>query len=367
MISLQGPPVDLRVERGEVVLLRGPNGSGKTSLLRALAGLDAPLAPASVRVLGDDPRALPARRAAKLASLSPQEPSAALAGLTVAGEMRMRGHEAPPAILHLAERDVATLSSGEARRVVLALAAAGHAPLLLLDEPAEGLDAEGRIALRALVAAARDRGAVVAADHGGALDGLATREVLLAPEPDLDLAPLPEPDGPPLLVADAVTLRGRRLPSVSLGPGFHVLVGPNGSGKSTRLQSLAGLLGQPRAADLRLCLADARAHLTRDAVEDELRGCDDDITRALVPSTLRARHPLTLSGGEARRVALAKTLGKPARAYLLDEPDAHLDAAGRSALLRVLARRIREGACVLAATHDAGLQKLARSRVEVPA
>lgn len=367
MIALRGPPVDLAVGTGEVVLLRGPNGSGKTSLLRALAGLDAPLAPTQVRVLGRDPRALAARDAARLASFSPQDPAAALAGLTVAGEFRLRGRDAPPAVLHLAGRDVASLSSGEARRVVLALAAAARAPLLLLDEPAEGLDAEGRVALRALVAAARDAGAVVAADHGGALDGLATREVRLAPEPDAEVVPLPEPDGGPVLVAEAATLRGRRLPALALPPGFHVLAGPNGAGKSTRLQSLAGLLPGRARVEVRLCLADARAHLTRGTVADELRGCDEAVARALVPDALHARHPLTLSGGEARRVALAKTLGRPARAYLLDEPEAHLDAAGRSALLRVLAACIRDGACVLAATHDATLRKLARTVTEVRA
>ncbi|GEM_PF-960980 len=330
---------DIKISRGDVVLLRGPNGSGKTSLLRSLAGLDAPLRPALLR---PDPAALPARALRDALALSPQDARDALAGLTVGGEFRLRGRRAPDVLSPLEERESATLSSGESRRVALALAEG--APLLLLDEPAEGLDPEGRDRLRALVQAAAARGAVVAADHGDVLDDLATRVVHLGPLHPAALPPIPRREGAPILADPA------------LGPGFHALRGPNGCGKSTLLRRLA------REPGTRLLLPHARDMLTRERVADEIAGAED---LGLVPPALQERHPLTLSGGEAQRVALAKALGSPARCYLLDEPEAHLDAEGRRALALAIARRVSEGACVLAATHDDALSALAQSEVRL--
>jgi energy-coupling factor transporter ATP-binding protein EcfA2 len=373
--------VDLDVAPGEVVLLRGPNGSGKTSLLRALAGLDAPLAPRSVRVGGEDPRALPAARLPALVGLATQDPRDNLVGLTVAGELRLRRQRLSPLLAPLATRDVATLSSGEARRVALAVAAQARAPLLLLDEPVEGLDAAGRARLLALMDEARAAGgAVVLADHDGHLAQRATRALELG-EPQLAerAVAFPTPVGSPTLTAPARTVRRGEtrvpLPPVALGAGLHALVGPNGSGKSTLLLRLAGLReaegvrldGAPPSPGATSAHLPARARdlLLSHTVRDELRGADAHVVDALVPPRLLDRHPLALSGGEAQRVALARALGGPARVFLLDEPEAHLDAAGRSALFAALAQRAREGACIVVATHDPGLARLAASTLRM--
>lgn len=373
-----GGPLDLEVRAGDVVLLAGPNGAGKTSLLRSLAGLPAPLAPRAAAVAGEDPARMPAARLAAAVGVALQDPRESLVGLTVRSEFRLRGREVPASAAAWADRDVATLSSGEARRVSLAAAEAAAPPLLLLDEPTEGLDAGARERLLALVDAVRRRGgAVVAADHAGLLDGVATRRVELAPRPTTVPPPLPPPGDAPVLRAPPATVRVGAgtaatevaLPAVALPSGFHVVAGPNGSGKSTLLLRLAGLRhsegvllhGGPvePGRDARLLLPHAGDLFTEARVEDELGGPSPD--PALAPDALLPRHPLALSAGEAQRVALAKVLGRPARLYLLDEPEARLDAAGRAQMLALVARRVAQGAVVVAATHDATLAAAAHT------
>lgn len=352
LASVRGP-ICFNVEKKDIILLRGPNGSGKTSVLRALAGL---------------PAALPfdATHDASVA-YAPQDARDALVGLTVSGEFRLRARATPTPLAGLASRASTELSSGETRRVVLS--ACDGPVILLLDEPNEGLDAEGRDTLRALITRAAAHGAVVLADHGRGFEALATKIVELAPAARAPLPPIPRGEGAPILRASATTIRGRALPSLALGPGFHVLRGASGSGKSTLLLRLAGLLdpagvsigGAPPdpGSNVRLLLPRARDHLTRERVADECPASP------FVPSALHERHPLALSGGEAQRVALAKAFAVMTPVLLLDEPEAHLDDVGRVLLVEAIARRVKEGGCVLAATHDRVLATLAQTEVNL--
>jgi iron complex transport system ATP-binding protein len=150
--------VTLSVHPGEVVGLIGPNGSGKTSLVRAASRT---LRPRGGRVVarGRDLYRIPARGAARLVAVVPQE-LAPTFGFTVleivlmgrapylspwgggAPEDYRRVREAleVAGVQHLADRPVTELSGGEKQRVVLAQALAQDAPILLLDEPTTHLD-----------------------------------------------------------------------------------------------------------------------------------------------------------------------------------------------------------------------------------
>lgn len=141
--------VDLQVPTGAVYALVGPNGAGKSTLLRALMGLTARDAGA-VDVLGADPRTDGAGTRARIGYV-PEDHRIGYAWMTV-GRL-LRHHEAYfPAwdaayARRLADaleidggRRCHTLSKGQARRVQILLALAHRPPVLLLDEPTDGLD-----------------------------------------------------------------------------------------------------------------------------------------------------------------------------------------------------------------------------------
>ena len=164
---------------GGVVGLLGPNGAGKSTLLRMLATVLAPDA-GRVRLLGLDPR-VPAQRLEIRRRLGflPQSPG--LYGGFTAREMvdyvAILKEQTDPAarrrdvtrvleavgLADLMHRRIRTLSGGMRQRVALATALLGTPDLLVLDEPATGLDPEQRLELRSLLsdtAKPRDRGAL---------------------------------------------------------------------------------------------------------------------------------------------------------------------------------------------------------------
>ncbi len=157
--------------------------------------------------------------------------------------------------------------------------------------------------------------------------------------------------------------------SFALAPGDALVVrGPNGSGKTTLLRLLAGF-APPAAGRLRLWddtgdLAPEEAiawvgHADGMRLEETPRGhlrfyaAREDVAalKALGVTRFAHRPVRTLSAGQRRRAALARAVLSNRPIWLLDEPAAPLDQAGREALAQLVAAHRGRGGVVAAAVH----------------
>ena len=204
--------VSLTVAPGERVAVIGPNGGGKTTLLRAIAGL-IPLAAGEARPAGKASRRDLARQIAYVPQEEFWEFDFAVRDVVACGRYAHAGSLfteserdrdivaaalASVGLSDLAERPITALSGGERRRVIVARALAQGAPALVLDEPTTALDLLHR---GAVVQVLREfAGAVLFATHDlDAAASLADRVVVLR---DGRI----EGDGPPELVLTAELL-----------------------------------------------------------------------------------------------------------------------------------------------------------------
>jgi len=170
-----GRGLDVRVQQGEVLALLGPNGGGKTTLLKTLLGILAPQQ-GEVAIGGRSLATIPLRERARLIAYVPQVhmptfaftvESVVLMGRTAHGNLFSRPTAADRAIAarslerfgisHLSERPYTMISGGERQLVLLARALAQEPLFIVLDEPTASLDFgnQGKVMreIRALAAA----------------------------------------------------------------------------------------------------------------------------------------------------------------------------------------------------------------------
>jgi zinc transport system ATP-binding protein len=168
----QGPPVladvDLAVEPGQFVAIAGPNGGGKTTLLRLMLGIERPSA-GSALLFGEPAHRFSRREAigylAQRAQLGAGAPATvrevvAAGRLPRVGVLGRAGREdrelieqsiARVGLTDVAHRPLARLSGGQQQRAFIAKALATEPELLVLDEPTTGVDAEAQEAFAALL------------------------------------------------------------------------------------------------------------------------------------------------------------------------------------------------------------------------
>jgi len=198
-----GPPVlagvDLEVEEGEFVAIAGPNGGGKTTLLRVAIGLERPTRGTALLFGEPAHRLARGRRLGYLAQRSRLATDAPVtvrevvsAGRLASGRLLgpLRGPDrvlvrdaiAEVGLAELADRPLAELSGGQQQRAFIAKALAGEPRLLVLDEPTAGVDADAQEALAALLARLHsERGVTVlyVSHEFGAVEDIVRRLVLV--------------------------------------------------------------------------------------------------------------------------------------------------------------------------------------------
>ena len=362
--------VDLDLRPGTITGLIGPNGAGKTTVLDAISGF-VPAAGGAIDVAGTAVVGLAPHRRARLGlartfqSLELFEDLTVDENLLVAGGARGDGDDRLPLQLPHSARARLALDRAMARRP----------SVLLLDEPAAGLDDAGRAALTARLRDVAATGtAVLLVDHDMrlVLDVCDRVTVLVAgrviaegtpaevrADPGVVAAYLghateesppparPPATGPPLLHAQGLVAGYQGVAvvrGIDLGvyPGEVVaLLGLNGAGKTTTLLALAGVLprmagdvtvlgernarGPHRLAGRGLaCIRQGQAPFAGLTVAEHLRLVRrGDVGSALdrLPALrgLLDRQAAALSGGEQRMVALALALARRPRLLLVDE------------------------------------------------
>ena len=302
----------------------------------------------------------------------------------------------------LEERDPSSLSGGQKQRLVIAGALAMHPHYLLFDEPTSQLDPVGRAEILAIITQLSQSGVgIIHVTHDldqtvhadtvfsmGDIDavGSGTDEVSVQIGPRrFETASVLEArdvsmtyrSGDQIIEA----LHDRNL-TVRQGE-LIVVTGHTGSGKSTLLKILSGLLRPTRGSvtldgitvddpDNRgrvgLIFQDAESALFADTVREDvafgprnfgasadeaLRQADEALEAVgLDPALFGSRSPFHLSGGEARRAAIAGVLAFSPMFILADEPTAALDAKGRALVIKTLIEATAHSGVVVV-THRA--------------
>lgn len=420
--------IDAEFAPRKITAVMGPSGSGKSSLLRVVAGLDRP-DKGTVVVEGVDLRRLEGGRLRRIRHeligyvfQRPEENF--IPYLTLEQNLAVVGREAPhrrdPHVLdklalgHRLSHLPGQLSGGEQQRAALAQALVTAPSFVVADEPTAELDAEsGHLLLDAISAAAREGVGFIIATHDPEVAGIADEVVLIdSGKIAREWGPLEPARGPatssgtsntstdkaPMVMqmtgvsktyptathdiraVDGVTLEVRERELVAV-------MGRSGSGKTTLLNLLAGW-ERPDAGSIAGPLAVQRPRWADIAVVPQTLGLieelsildnitfalrlgnkeprdDDHLIEDLGLDKLVDRFPTEVSLGEQQRCALARALVVAPRLVLADEPTAHQDAQSATRVFRALRDAVDRGGSVVVATHDERVLDYADRTIEM--
>lgn len=402
--------IDLSVERGEFILITGPTGSGKSTLISLINGLIPHhikgFLKGSVRVLGRDTSSWNPRDMGRFVGTVFQNPEEQLVSYRVEEEVRF-----PLENFGFKEREIEkrveralreaglwdkrnhkvdSLSGGEKQRLALASVLSYTPELVLLDEPTSHLDKEGRKSLLDYLSRIKGKVTLIVVEHRTRdLEELADRVLFMEngrftesrPE-DPVFSFTPKPKGEELLSLKDIHFSyegGFSLGGISLSFSrgeVVALLGPNGSGKSTLLKLTAGLLKPRKGKVVRkgrvsMLLQNPDLMLIWDTVRDELlffprnlgvEGMLDPVVKKLGLEEMLNDHPFSLSRGQRIKVALGSILTSGPRILLLDEPTTGQDRRSVASLMKLV---VDFGDLVIYSTHHEDVAEAFSTRVVV--
>ncbi|BCS93057.1 ABC transporter ATP-binding protein [Metallosphaera javensis (ex Sakai et al. 2022)] len=392
----------LEVKGGEIVLIQGRTGSGKSTFLNLLNGVIPDIVEAEVRgeIRMGGRRLVPGEGQPVVVGSLFQDPDAQLVhqyvmdeigfGLENLGyspreiESKVRKVASLLNISHLLHREIRELSLGEKQVVMLASVIAMEPELLVMDEPTSNLDPwETRQVLELI---GKLGITTIIAEHKPEFRKIADKVVTLV-NGEIGEVEIPteypsastrSSDNGITLLAKIQVKTGDRVilnTSLELPRGVNALLGRNGSGKTTMLRAISGLLPRnfnfegyilvngkdisklsprQRGRVVGYLPQDVQLLFSRDTVAKELASCTGrtDVEVLLKRFGLQGygdEDPFYLSTGQARRLAMACVLASGVEVVLLDEPTTGQDIESRLRLgdeLRGL------GKTILISTHD---------------
>ncbi len=399
---------------GSIVAVAGPSGSGKSSLLRLLAGMDLPTSGSVVvadRSIGRAPAGVRRRLRRGPVGYVFQRPSDNFVPHLTIGEHLQRLADPSEAleilgslgIDHRADHLPLQLSGGEQQRAAFAQALASRARIIVADEPTAELDGASAAAVLAAIRSLRDRGItlvlathdpsvvrvadqVLRLDHGEVAERLRTSG---RAGPEAVARWVAPPDGAIVLrvrdLSKTFVRAGERVHAVD-GASFDVregelvgLIGRSGSGKTTLLSLIAGWERADRGViEHAAAMGDGAPSWGAVAVVPQTFGLMDELTirenvaypskldgatdaseeaidrllDALGLAALAERRPTETSVGEQQRAAIARALVLRPTLLLLDEPTCHQDRDRTERVLAAIRDACDAGAACIVATHD---------------
>ena len=406
--------VSLEFSAGALTAVVGPSGSGKSSLLRVLTGIDrateGEVWVGDRNVARSSARGLRRLRRDVVGYVFQRPSDNFLPNLTIGEHLRLAGADGAGVleslgIGHRIDHLPDELSGGEQQRAAFAQAVVAGSSVVVADEPTAELDSDSaRLVMDGVRTLVSSGVTFVVATHDGAVRSIADDVIELdhgrRKTTDRAAAPLA---GERLSVSErflleedpVVSIRAvtkvfphhggevvRALESVSFEarPGELVgLVGRSGSGKTTLLNLIVGwerptegevvwsdgadpsspswseaaVVPQKLGLMEELTVEENIGYPARLAGSlDEREDAIEELIGQLGLGDLRTRYPRETSVGEQQRTAIARALAVPSSVLLADEPTGHQDTASAERVFTALRRAARAGTAVVVATHN---------------
>lgn len=425
--------INLTIAEGEVVLLCGESGCGKTTLTRLINGLipnyyEGTLT-GEVLIKGKPVHKLPLYETAKMVGSVFQNPRSQFFNVDTTSELafscenmglpvevinsRIEEMVSDFKIESLMNRSIFQLSGGEKQKIACASVSTGHPEVFVLDEPSSNLDADAIEDLRKLIEVWKNKGkTVIIAEHRLYFlrdlvhrvlymkEGRIEREFTSSELKNMSLEELSEL-GLRTLSLEKLTRNKENtceelenislsnfvfsynnkstavnIDSVTIPKGSIVaIIGHNGAGKSTFMRCMCGLekkckgnlclctgtcRGRERLKRCYMVMQDVNHQLFTESVLDEILLSMDkadnekaeNILNSLDLLPMKDLHPMSLSGGEKQRVAIASAIASEKEIILFDEPTSGLDFKHMKEVAGNICELKKKGKTLFIVSHD---------------